>query len=260
MSNDYSIYLHTFPNGKHYVGITCQQNINRRWQGGRGYVTQLVGKAIAKYGWDNITHVILKKGLSRQEATEAEIKYIQKYNSADKRYGYNISLGGEAGGHMAESTKKKIGDANRGENNGMFGHVYTEEERKAQAIRSKGRTHTEEYKHRMSEYWKAHPETRSHPGKSHPLYGTHPSNETRQKQSDSAKRRGCCMKKETRERLSNLRSKAVEQYTIDGDYVATYKNAGEASKAIGLKSKSKIVTCAETGIGTSGGYKWRYKP
>ncbi len=31
----YVVYLHIFPNGKYYVGITCANPVNRRWRGGR---------------------------------------------------------------------------------------------------------------------------------------------------------------------------------------------------------------------------------
>ena len=33
----YSVYVHVFPNGKRYFGITCQEDINRRFQNGYGY-------------------------------------------------------------------------------------------------------------------------------------------------------------------------------------------------------------------------------
>ena len=39
--NSYSVYLHITPSKKVYVGITSQTNLNRRWQNGEGYRTQL---------------------------------------------------------------------------------------------------------------------------------------------------------------------------------------------------------------------------
>lgn len=56
--NNWCVYMHTNNiNGKRYIGIS--QNPKRRWKNGNGYKTQLFGKAINKYGWDNFTHEIL---------------------------------------------------------------------------------------------------------------------------------------------------------------------------------------------------------
>ena len=56
---------------------------------------------------------------------------------------------------MSEETKKKIGDANRGNppNSGSFkkGHIVTLEHRKKVSLAQKGKKHTKEWKRRMSE-------------------------------------------------------------------------------------------------------------
>lgn len=90
----YQVYVHTFPNGKRYIGLTTQ-NLNRRWNNGKKYKCQkVVYNAILKYGWDNISHQVFECD------TEAEMKYLEKYliayyNTTDRRYGYNITEGGE---------------------------------------------------------------------------------------------------------------------------------------------------------------------
>lgn len=106
--NTYIVYKHTCPNGKCYIGITGQKP-NYRWGRGSGYNTQVFGRAIKKYGWDNITHEILCEGLTLEEAHTKEIEFIAKYQSCDKNYGYNCNLGGEGGlgyKHSEESKKK----------------------------------------------------------------------------------------------------------------------------------------------------------
>lgn len=45
----YTVYFHTFPNGKRYIGITKQEP-KRRWRDGKGYEGQAVYNAILKYG------------------------------------------------------------------------------------------------------------------------------------------------------------------------------------------------------------------
>lgn len=92
----YYVYIHLFPNGKKYVGLTTQ-NVNRRWNNGKKYKRQkFVYNAILKYGWENISHQLFECD------TEAEMKYLERYliayyNTTDRRYGYNISSGGENG-------------------------------------------------------------------------------------------------------------------------------------------------------------------
>ena len=38
MEREYSVYCHTFPNGKRYVGISS--DCEKRWRNGKGYETQ----------------------------------------------------------------------------------------------------------------------------------------------------------------------------------------------------------------------------
>ena len=95
MSKKYTLYCHTNKiNSKKYIGITCRENINIRWQKGKGYSTQIFGKAIDKYGWDNFEHEILFENLDKDEAESKEIELIKKYNTTNRKLGYNISKGG----------------------------------------------------------------------------------------------------------------------------------------------------------------------
>ena len=66
----YTVYLHTFPNQKYYVGVT-KQALSRRWRDGEGYLGQPVYDAIKKYGWENITHTILESDLTKEQAEQA---------------------------------------------------------------------------------------------------------------------------------------------------------------------------------------------
>lgn len=103
----YTVYMHTFPNGKRYIGITGQ-DVDRRWRpGGCGYYGQPVYDAIIKYGWDNIKHEILLTGLSKEQAENKEIELIKAYDSTSHRNGYNIEEGGNAP-LLSEETKMKI--------------------------------------------------------------------------------------------------------------------------------------------------------
>ena len=147
MERNYKLYVHIAPNGKRYYGITKQKS-EKRWKNGKGYNTnQYFTRAIDKYGWDNIEHIVLHEGLDEEEAKELEQYMIQWYDTANRVYGYNISLGGESYNH-SEETKKKIGEA------------------------SKGRYISEDTKQKLSEINK---------GNKHPMFGKHHSEEAKQK-------------------------------------------------------------------------------
>lgn len=116
---DYSVYVHTFPNGKRYVGITSQSP-ERRWKNGHAYKNQrYVWNAINKYGWHNIKHDVLYTGLTKFEACAIEQKLIADWKTTDKEHGYNIALGGQsglAGRHHSEETRRKMSESHRGKN------------------------------------------------------------------------------------------------------------------------------------------------
>lgn len=164
MESNYTVYKHTTPNGKVYVGITCRIP-QKRWKGGSGYrENEHFYRAVQKYGWENITHEILFEGLTKEDAFEKEIELIAKYQSNNSEYGYNKSLGGDAGFtglHHTESTKLKIGkasknrrpteDARRKMSESRKGRHTSEETRKKMSESNKGKHHTEETKRKISE-------------------------------------------------------------------------------------------------------------
>lgn len=133
--NEYSVYKHTFPNGKVYIGIT-RTSVSKRWNGGIGYKSQtLMFRAITKYGWDNIKHEVLFDSLTKEDAEDEERRLIAEYRSCDPNYGYNVETGGNVGKKLAESTKQKISDSRKGKRWDYF----------------RGRHHTEESKRLLSE-------------------------------------------------------------------------------------------------------------
>lgn len=74
--DNYTVYMHRFPNGKVYIGIT-RVAPEKRWRNGKGYSeNRFMQFAINKYGWEN--------------------------SDAHK------------GKKLTEEQKKKIGDAHRG--------------------------------------------------------------------------------------------------------------------------------------------------
>ena len=127
----YKVYLHTFPNGKVYVGITLKRLACERWCGGHGYRGQpLMWKAIQKYGWKNIRHEILADELTKEEAEALEIQMIREYRANDRDHGYNIDNGGRSRGRVSDATKKKLSEAHKGEKNFFYGKHLSENHKK----------------------------------------------------------------------------------------------------------------------------------
>ena len=102
----WSVYIHTSPSNKVYIGIA--KDVKHRWRNqGSGYKgSNRIYYAIKKYGWDNFKHEIVATNLTREEACEMEIELINKYHSTDTRYGYNMKEGGQHGSLAQESIEK----------------------------------------------------------------------------------------------------------------------------------------------------------
>ena len=108
----YSVYKHTTPSGKVYIGITCR-NPKIRWGAGSGYKTQVFNRAIEKYGWKNIKHEIICSGLTETEASAKERELIAEYDSCNPKRGYNKNYGGTFGNKVTEEGLLKIAESKK---------------------------------------------------------------------------------------------------------------------------------------------------
>lgn len=106
MNKTYTLYMHTAPNNKHYIGITSQ-DVKKRWRGGKGYKQNYYFyKAIKKYKWENMEHKILFENLSKEQAEKLEKEYIKRYKSNISEFGYNIESGGLIAPQSLKSREK----------------------------------------------------------------------------------------------------------------------------------------------------------
>ena len=192
------VYIHTSPSDKKYVGITSQKPPERRWRDGKAYTSSpYFWTAIQKYGWNNIQHIIVAENLTAQEACDMERKLITEYHTQDRKYGYNLTSGGDSTGgthmskeskrkiseaakarlansknhpfynkHHNEATKLKISKANRGK---RLGVPLTEETKRKISAASKGHIVSEEAKKKMSEA-----KIGKYIGENNPMWGVSP--------------------------------------------------------------------------------------
>lgn len=167
---NYCVYMHiNNVNNKKYIGITGQ-NPQKRWgKNGKGYPMDnqpAFRRAIEKYGWDNFEHIIIYSNLTKEEASEIEIKLIDEYDTQNPEFGYNIQAGGSLGNigkKFSEESKLKMSLAHKGKtlseehkkhiSESLYGHVgcvHTEEGIKKLHDANVGKVISEEIRNKIS--------------------------------------------------------------------------------------------------------------
>lgn len=161
-SKCYTVYKHTSPSGKVYIGITSK-NVKERWGYGQGYRNnEHFWRAIQKYGWKNFEHKVLYENLTKTEACEKEKELIAFYKSTNSEYGYNRSIGGESvsnGIKHSPETIEKIRKSNTGQKRSIetrerirkikTGVKYSEEASRKKSIALKGRKFSDKTKEKI---------------------------------------------------------------------------------------------------------------
>lgn len=86
-------------------------------------------------------------------------------------------------------------------------------------------------------------------------YGTHFSEERKRKIAES--NRGQKRSEETRRRVGKAKEKAVSQYTLNGDFLATYESGKTAAAITGVPAYSISKACLGKHL-QAGGYIWKF--
>ena len=110
-------------NNKVYIGQTIHPLSVRKSQHERsheyGYKTAF-SNAIRKYGKENFKWEVIYETDSIKDLNEKESYYIEYYKSLVTENGYNLK-GGGGNDFLTQEVKNKIGEAQLGEKNHMFG-------------------------------------------------------------------------------------------------------------------------------------------
>lgn len=244
----YCVYILTFPNGKHYVGM-CKEPAENRWKNGWGYYGQrLMANAIKKYGWENVERRIPHSGVTKEVACEKEVELIKELNSnyLKGKNGYNLSDGGESGFHGGKhsaETKELLRALNIGENNKFYGKKHSAETRQKISATHKGKVISEKTRKKMS---------KSKSDVNHPMFGKHRSEEVKQKLRDAnlgennpiygLKGRDCPHSKLYR---------CIETGKV-------YKSLSEVKEALDANDVSHISAVCRGKRKTANGYRWEY--
>lgn len=159
---NYSVYKHTSPSGKVYIGITGG-DVNIRWMKGYGKQT-IFGKAIRKYGWNNFKHEVLFTNLSKEKAESFEIRLIFFYKNI-LRKSYNDANGGNLAGKMSEETKNRIRLKALGHKRNL-GHKLSDDTKNKIRLKHLNKNISEATKEKL----RNHPNIKGNTNKRKPLY------------------------------------------------------------------------------------------
>lgn len=218
----YILYKHTSPDGRIYVGITSQKNPKVRWQGGCGYKNNsYFSRAIQKYGWENFDHEIIFNDLTESDAKRFEKYYIRIYKSNIRKYGFNISSGGESksGTQISEWQKQRIRE-------GIKNKIVTDITRKKLSESQKKNWKDSRFVQHMREI---------NLGVNNPNYGKHVTD-------DGKRKRG---------------AKEITQMDMSGNVINHFISLHEAENVTGV-NRANISKCCNGKYKQSGGYKWSY--
>lgn len=203
MANIYKVYKYTSPSGKIYIGQTSQTIKGRAGKEGQKYCdSPLFYNAIQKYGYDNFTVEVLKDNLTLQESNYWEKYYIEKFNSNNTQYGYNLTSGGDAKYNISDITKEKMRQSHLG-----LKHTQITKEKISKIHKNKKLS--EETKNKISN-------TRKERKIPSPMKGRKHTEETKQKISESNGKKVYCQETET---IYCSAAEAARQLSISSTHV-----------------------------------------
>jgi group I intron endonuclease len=183
-------------NKKRYVGDHSTNNLNDSYLGSG----RLFSKKVKQYGKENFNREILEQFETKQEAFDAQEKYIKIYKTHVSEGGYNKDWTGgwNVMNECSEQTRQRQSQTRKGKETWMKGKTHTEkskekirEARKLQIPWNKDTTGMYLQK-KTSKGQKYSQETRDKMSLSHTGVKRKPhSEETKKKMSESAKHRNC---------------------------------------------------------------------
>lgn len=226
----YTVYKHTSPSRKVYIGITSM-SCKERWKNGAGYKScVLLNRAIQKYGWENFKHEILFTGLTKEEAEAKEIELIAFYRSTDPDHGYNMERGGDSLGKHSEETLKKMSENRKGKCVGKENPFY-------------GKQHS-------NEWVESHLRGKNNPmfgvkGSNHPRYGIKHTKEAIEKMKEAKKGKYFGASNPNAKRILCVETGEVFECAQDA---CKKMNVNASSISTVLHGKGK----------TTGGYHWQF--
>lgn len=262
-----AIYLwRNLVNQKVYVGQA--QNLYQRM---RQYLRgndkdRVIGRALAKYGFDNFDLSLLEEKIPLESLDGFEQRWMDFYESYNPEKGYNVckEAGTTRGFKHSERSKQKMRDGRRafisehpdfmrGENNPMYGKHLSQEHRNKIGEKSKGNQYAKGCTWKMSDETKTKI-SKALKGKQNCL-GRKLSQETKDKIAEANRRR--TITDETRRKQSESHMGKTVKMVICLDTGVVYSSMKEAEEQTGVPSNA-ISHCCRGATKTAHGMRWAY--
>lgn len=226
-------------NGKIYIGKDSKND--PEYLGSGLYLIN----AIKKYGKENFFKEILETCNSEIDLNEREKYWISIYNSKDRSVGYNLAEGGSGGNTRSGFTESELNEYKVKMSESIKNSVAYQ-----MSVKLKTGITRPEHSKKMKELYAS--------GKLIPHnLGVPTSEEVRKK--ISKKNKGRKLSEETKLKMSKSKMKAVEQYTLNGEYINTYDSMSAAELKTGI-GRYGIQQCCLGRYKQSGGFIWKFKP
>lgn len=120
-------------------------------------VNRHLANAVKKYGIDYFDFEVIEEFdlLDPSQLADAEVKWIEFYNTTDRDFGYNLVKDSSSNVVVHEETKKLLSIANSGESNPNFGNNWTEDMKKNMSEIKKAQHESGMYDHMKTDEWRA---------------------------------------------------------------------------------------------------------
>lgn len=222
------------------VNIECRWNEHVRDLHRGDHGNSYLQRAWNKYGEGAFSFCVLEQVESEKNLLRREQYWLDCAFEAGNIY--NIARDAVApmrGLTFSEEHKRKIGEANKGENNYLWGKHLDEEHKRKISEALKGREVSKEHRHALSKALK---------GRESPFKGKHHSEEAKHKISEANKGKnnphwGKCPSKETRYKMSEAHAKPYPAFVHleTGKVIPAGINLARLCKERGL---NKVCMCA----------------
>lgn len=231
-------------NGRKYIGKRTYDE-NGEWKSylGSGIA---IKRAIEKYGTENFTRIIIDVAYSKSDLDDKERYWIQFYNAAYDRRFYNMTSGGDGGNTILSYTDKELDDYRRKKSKI---HMATAPKggdaprsilTKLDVIKIIDRLKNNDYIENIANDYGV---------------GYSTIHDIRMHRTWKEMTNDICF-----DNISTRRKpygKAVAQFDLDGNLIATFKSARDAYRVTGISYKHISGVC-NNDRRTAQGYIWRF--